>query len=647
MLNVAWWLGASAVVTLGQTINAPELAVQASVESSRQPPSIQLRWRPDPSALGYAVARRDPGAANWRPLAELPGTATAHLDSTVSAGIAYEYKISKIGRDHFGYGYLYAGIDVPLTDYRGKVILVVDNTYAAELAFELARLQQDLVGDGWIVIRRDVAPDDSVTRIKQWIKAEYDADPSGVKCVFLFGRVPVPYSGNIAPDEHPNHQGAWPADSFYADMDGLWTDHEVNTRRAERIQNWNVPGDGKFDQSTLPSDLELQIGRVDLSRMTAFSNKSPARSERDLLRQYLDKNHRFRHRQFTAQRRGLICDNFGRYGDPISSSAWRNFAPFFGTENIVTVEHSGYFPALAAQSYLWSFGSGGGGYTTCDGIGSSDDFARHNVQSVFTMLLGSFFGDWDNESNLLRAALGASGYTLAAVYSGFPHWHCHHMALGETIGFSTLVSQNNRPRGLYPPHNVGTHQVHIALMGDPTLRMHPVIPPANLTGIATDEGLRLQWEPSTDSNLVGYHVYRSTAGLNGPFARITGTQPVADASFVHAAYTRSSTYMVRAVKLEQSASGTYFNASQGIFFSAGRIAQQQLQITASELQDGQFQLRLTGPPGLEFTIDSSTDFVDWRPILTDRLSGSAFQFSDRQTKDFPRRFYRARKSTGE
>lgn len=30
--------------------------------------------------------------------------------------------------------------------------------------------------------------------------------------IFLFGDIAVPYSGDINPDAHPDHKGAWPAD---------------------------------------------------------------------------------------------------------------------------------------------------------------------------------------------------------------------------------------------------------------------------------------------------------------------------------------------------------------------------------------------------------------------------------------------------
>ena len=35
--------------------------------------------------------------------------------------------------------------------------------------------------------------------------------------------------------------------------------------------NYNIPGDGRFDQSEIPADLKLAVGRVDLSVMTCFA----------------------------------------------------------------------------------------------------------------------------------------------------------------------------------------------------------------------------------------------------------------------------------------------------------------------------------------------------------------------------------------
>ena len=72
------------------------------------------------------------------------------------------------------------------------------------------------------------------------------------------------------------------------------------------------------------------------------------------------------------------------------------------------------------------------------------NFAASDPQVVFTMFFGSYFGDWDSQNNFLRAALATTNYTLTSAWVGRPYWHFHHMALGETIGFSTRVTQNNQ-----------------------------------------------------------------------------------------------------------------------------------------------------------------------------------------------------------
>ena len=285
--------------------------VSAQVQSS--PARITLSWSGDDRATGYTISRNSGGS--WATVGNVGGTTTSWTDSNVSNGGTYEYRVIKsTSLGYKGTGYLLAGINAPLKESRGKVILLVDNTHAADLAPELKRLEWDLAGDGWVVVRRDVSRNDSVPNIKNIIKNEYYADPANVKAVFLFGHIPVPYSGNFAPDGHGDHNGAWPADLYYGDMDGNWTDSSTYSSGATRPTNQNRPGDGKFDQSDMPSDVEIAVGRVDMYNMTCYSNKSWSRSEKDLLRAYLNKDHNFRHRVFTVERRGGGLRQFRRTG---------------------------------------------------------------------------------------------------------------------------------------------------------------------------------------------------------------------------------------------------------------------------------------------------------------------------------------------
>src|SRR5205823_10115800 len=136
---------------------------------------ITLSWPEGTCAANsYTVYRKAPGATSWGKGVALPATATTYKDDHVAVGTPYEYQIVRSGTGYSGYGYVYAGINVPLTDNRGKLLLVIDGTYASELAGELARLQQDLAGDGWTVTRLDVRRDDSVVSVKQRIKAQYN-----------------------------------------------------------------------------------------------------------------------------------------------------------------------------------------------------------------------------------------------------------------------------------------------------------------------------------------------------------------------------------------------------------------------------------------------------------------------------------------
>jgi hypothetical protein len=539
-------------------------AVQVSATVSTSPAKINFTWPADSSATGYTVSRKAVNSSSWSQVATLAGNASSWSDSTVSVGAAYEYSFAKTtSAGYSGTGYIYAGVNAPLVESRGRVLLLVDNTYASQLATELARLQQDLIGDGWTVVRRDVSRSDSASAVKNVIKAENAAAP--LRSVFIFGHVPVPYSGNLYPDGHTNHVGAWAADVYYADLDGDWSDNSVYNTSAEKPWNHNIPGDGKFDPSTLPSDADLEVGRVDLANMTCFANKPQARTELDLLRQYLNKDHNFRHGLLNVPRRGTVSDSFGvPYGEAFAAAGWRNSSAYFGAAN-TTFTPGGQFFTTLQNSYLFAYGCGGGSFTTCNGVGGSDDFAINDAKAVFTLFLGSYFGDWDNESAFLRAPLGGSTHTLATGWSGRPEWFLHHMALGETIGFGTRLTQNNS--GVYKPNYQGTRGVHIALQGDPTLRLHPVLPVSNLAGVSSGAVTTLNWSSSLDSNIQGYHVYRATS-VNGPFTRVTSNLIAAN-TYVDSATPAGAVYMVRAIKLESSGSGAYYNASQGAFYNTG------------------------------------------------------------------------------
>jgi hypothetical protein len=556
-----------------------EFSVQVSAAAQTAPPKISLSWPQDGCTppTSYMVYRKAPEDSGWGRGTQLPGSATSFVDTNLVVGLPYEYQVVKTSPLYTAYGYVYSGIEIPMVEDRGKLLLVVDRTYAADLTDELGQLEEDLTGDGWSVIRLDVNRNDPVLKVKGLIGALYKADPADVKCVFLFGHVPVPYSGNIVPDGHaPDHQGAWPCDGFYGDMDGAWTDKSVNVAIASDPRNRNVPGDGKFDQSTFPAPIKLMVGRVDLANMPGrlcAGGAATFPNELELLRNYLDKDHRFRTRQFELPRRGVVGDYFGvRDGEAFAASGWRNFSAFFGATNIsILPRERTWVECLATNSYLWAYGCGPGTYTSIGGLGTannyndgvSTDLVRADLKAVFTLMFGSWLGDWDSEDDLQRSILATPSYGLACAWSGRPHWFLQPMALGAPIGFCARLTQNNRRDGLYHNQmNNGAGQIHIALMGDPTLRMHVVAPPTHLAASLHGQIVDLQWGACDDS-ILGYHVYLASSP-SGHFTRLTSA-PITSTSFADPRPEFSSTYMVRGLKLETSGSGTYYNLSEGCF----------------------------------------------------------------------------------
>lgn len=559
-------------VSFSQTVSQKgSVLVNATVSTA---PSITITWNSFSGSTGYVVHRKLKNASSWTQLGSTTGT--SYTDNSVSIGTYYEYKVVRSTTNAgTGYGYIASGIEIPAVDSRGKMILLVDNTFTSSLSSQLTQLTTDLRADGWVVIRHDVSRTASVSSIKSIIQTDYNADPSNVKAVFLFGHVPVPRSGNLNPDGHGDHIGAWSADGFYGDVNGTWTDNSVNNSSAQLSMNYNVPGDGKYDQSDFPSPLELQVGRVDLANLSAFA--STIGNEQTLLSNYLTKLHNFKTKQFTPQFRGIVFDNFA---DPVmeqsASSGHRSISANIGITNMQVPSGTGspFSTYVNGQSYLWTYACGGGSWSTCSNVGSTSTFAQTNFSmgGVFNMCIGSYFGDWDVAGNFMRAYLG-SGNALTNVWSGWPNFWMHHMGMGDNIGYSTLISMNNV--SLYTLQNGGWHgqpysRVHMGLMGDPSLRQISVNMPSalqieNMGGLAS-----FSWNSASGSPM-GYNVYDLGDGSSLPVRLNSSIITGNTWSSPTIPFISNRQYMVRAVKLETGVTGSYYNMSLGAIATSSNI----------------------------------------------------------------------------
>lgn len=562
-----------------------DFAVDLKATVSDTAPHIVLNWtqRIQSNITAQKIHRRLKGETVWVKLADLTTTDTSYTDHTALPGIEYEYWMERTLNlsPNRAMGYLSAGVKVPEVHDRGKLLLLIDATLEPYLVPEIDQLKADLAADGWTVQAISAPRSGTALSTKALITAAYNSDAANVKQVYVLGHVPVPHSGNSAPDGHGNHGGAWSADGYYGEMDGTWTDSTVNNTTPDRAENDNVPGDGKFDQTQFPSLVELGVGRVDMYRLGRAPSAISATPEVELslLRRYLHKAHEFRHkkkRYAAIPRRTLIRDGFGHAftSEPFAVSAWAGAYSSVGhppTSPIVAAPSWEWFtPSYAGgQDYLWGHGCGGGSYESASSFGNSTDFGHKPSRVVFTSIFGSYHGDWDSDHNLMRAALAGNpdgdSLSLCCFWQGRPNFFVHHLGMGETLGFMAKTSMNAGVigGGAYVPGGSSFRGTHIGLLGDPALRIHHVEPPRRLAARSLSGRVELSWAASTETGLQGYHVYRSSSPY-GPFARLTGT-PQASTSYTDSAVTpgNSYTYLVRTLKLEDVPGGSYYNLSVG------------------------------------------------------------------------------------
>jgi len=556
---------------------------------------------PQQCPTNYVLHRRQWGATNWD-LVTTNLITDHYSDTGATPGLMYEYRVNRLANSPTTAAALRAN---PM-HCRGKALVLVDTNVEPYIGAELAQFREDLRLDGWVVPENDtIMPrhadfdtnqgytlagyTNDLKRVKTRIQQE-----SGLDVVVLVGHITIPYSGDAAEDGHLGcgaHEGAWPADLWYGDLDGDWTDNQNTNTCYQPLAN--TSGDWKLDQNEFPTNsngvrkLEVAVGRIDFANMPAFIGASwlsnatdTASTERALIKNYFQKARWWRSKQTTVTdtwRQFIQNPNFDDLVQaPRSLEAHLNGN--LAAENRPFDDVFATAAQYGGHSYLWGI-HGASGWP--DSISNEDTsgtkwryawqlaYTEYEPQVAFYLLSGSWIGDWNwcswpsATNGFLRACLSTPHYGLAALWAfekNQPHtgpWKLDRLGLGLHIGaalqdtISANASQSCRA---------------LFILGDPTLAGYIVAPPTNLGAVKTNGGwqVSLSWNGSSEAT-DGYYAYRGTnvetAIANRLGWVVSGTTNFLDTT-IPTGQTNDYVYLVRAATLTTSGGGSFTNLSR-------------------------------------------------------------------------------------
>ena len=178
---------------------------------------------------------------------------------------------------------------------------------------------------------------------------------------------------------------------------------------------------------------------------------------------------------------------------------------------------------------------------------------------MFQLHFGSWFGEWfHGDTDPMRVVLGMTNSVMTStwlnVWQGTV-WRPDRFHLGAPYGMQDTFAANAQ-----------TSCRTTAILGDPMLREHPLAPVESLAAAKSSANIVLSW-PSQAAATDGYRIYRATSTNSASWSRMidlgsgsVGWTNVAPGNGTYA-------YLIKAMSLKTTTSGSYTNMSIGTFSS--------------------------------------------------------------------------------
>jgi Bacterial TSP3 repeat len=573
-------------------------ALSASIVTN----GIRLKWVRgwegdwQTNAQLYGISRRIAGSDSSFTTMASGIVTNSWVDTSGSPGVYYEYRIDRFSTLAIvSHPVIVASLAGSMIDQRGRAILMIDQTLTNALWSDFEAYKRQLAADGWAVtnyyVPRHFDPPlscatydtdatagwvanvNNMATIKNIIRREYTNNLTSTNVVILVGHVPIPHSGLIPEDGHPDHWGAWTTDAWYGEMTAQWGDSSVNYTNSTFCMNNNRPNDGRFDadsipfeQSGSPGRIEMGVGRIDFSNLPVHLTAGTfpgvvdtAGVEVKSLQRYFGKTLRYRRAEIGFLREARSWQGDGSFHGGIGAHQWINTRAF-GSEAFDTAPR-GTDLFLVTTNFLFGMHSDFGFFNEI-GHNQMPLSRRHTSldivqgdqvpRGMFVFLDGSYMNDWYRDDSILRTCLGMSDTALVLLWGRNHIWRTDRFSAGSA---AHTILQDTFAAGV-------TTNSKRSLHGDPTLREQYIAPVSSFSAGKSGVNVVLSWANSAAADM-GYRIYWAS-GTNTTSWSFLAALPPSSISFTTSALNPSTNaYLIRAIGLRQSGSGSLSVSSFG------------------------------------------------------------------------------------
>ncbi len=321
-----------------------------------------------------------------------------------------------------------------------RVVLIVDESVSGGIAASLATFEADLESEGWTVEVWTVT-DPSASALRTDLQSEYAQGE--LRGALLIGNIPagwVEASG-----------GEYPVDLFLMDMNGTWTDSDM---------------DGLYE-SWANQAPEIWVGRLTPTWLSFGSSV-------ELLENYFAKNHAYRSGTLSLPDRALAYEEaftgLTGYIDMVYDDVTTKSDPAGTTADDFRAELlNGYeWVHLIAHSSPWGSSFHTGAPPAGAGTFNSYEAVPLDPHAFFYILNCCTNGRWTEIDNLANLYIWADTYGIAVVAQAKTDYTNDFYELYQTLGNGQCLGEAFR---VWLSANLALEHAAV-LLGDPTLRPH-------------------------------------------------------------------------------------------------------------------------------------------------------------------------------